>query len=353
MTTFYNGSKLLSTKDLDGLPPELFLCTGNRSAGKTTFFSKMLVERFLKYNEKFMLLYRFNYEITDVSDKFFKDIGGLFFGDYYMSADRKASGIYYDLFINRRDGDETTRQACGYAVALNNSDQLRKYSHLFSDTAAIFFDEFQSESDHYCANEITKFLSLHTSVARGQGQHSRYVPVYMCSNTVSMLNPYFSALGISSRLQANTKFLRGHGFVLECSNVESAADALKQSRFMTAFAGDSYAQYATENIYLNDSLTFIEKPAGRSKYLATLEYDGKAYALRSFPDDGIIYCDDRPDRSYKFRIAVTTADHQINYVILRQNNLFIQEMRYLFERGSFRFKNLRCKEAALMLLSYM
>lgn len=353
MSIFYNGSKLLSMKDLDGLPPELYLCTGNRSAGKTTYFSKLIVDRFLKSGEKFMLLYRFNYEITDVADKFFKDIGGLFFNDYYFTAERRASGIYYELYINRRDGNDSTRQHCGYAVALNNSDQLRKYSHLFSDTEQMFFDEFQSESDHYCTNEINKFLSLHTSVARGQGQQTRRVPVYMCSNAVSMLNPYFAALGISSRLQANTKFLRGHGFVLECSNVESAADALRQSRFMTAFSANSdYLKYATENIYLNDSLTFIEKPSGRSKYLATLEYQGKGYALRSFPDDGIIYCDDRPDRTAKFCIAVTTADHRINYVILRQNNIFVEEMRFLFERGSFRFKNLSCKEAALVLLSY-
>ena len=76
---FYDGTKLLSMKDINGNTPELYLCTTNRSAGKTTYFSRYLVNRFKKYGEKFMLLYRFNYELDSVSEKFFKDIQELFF----------------------------------------------------------------------------------------------------------------------------------------------------------------------------------------------------------------------------------------------------------------------------------
>ena len=57
----------------------------------------------------------------------------------------------------------------------------------------MIFDEFQSETNHYCTDEIRKFISVHTSVARGQGKQSRYVPVFMLSNPVSIINPYFAA----------------------------------------------------------------------------------------------------------------------------------------------------------------
>lgn len=53
------------------------------------------------------------------------------------------------------------------------------------------FDEFQSENNDYCPNEVQKFISVHTSVARGQGKQLRYVPVYMLSNPVTLLNPYY------------------------------------------------------------------------------------------------------------------------------------------------------------------
>ena len=76
---FYDGTKLLSMRDLKGEKPEIYLCTGNRSAGKTTWFNRHVTKKFLDDKEKFGLLYRFNYELDDVADKFFKDIGGLFF----------------------------------------------------------------------------------------------------------------------------------------------------------------------------------------------------------------------------------------------------------------------------------
>ena len=45
---YYDGTKLLSLKDIDGNQPEIYLCTTNRTGGKTTYFSRLLVNRFLK-----------------------------------------------------------------------------------------------------------------------------------------------------------------------------------------------------------------------------------------------------------------------------------------------------------------
>ena len=212
---FYDGTKLLSMLDLKNEKPEVYLCTANRSAGKTTWFNRHVTKRFLDYKEKFGLLYRFNYELDDIADKFFKDIGGLFFPDFTMRSERRSNGIYHELFLKRKsDPDEYDGLSCGYAITINSSDQIRKLSHMFSDIQRMIFDEFQSESNHYCSNEITKFISVHNSVARGNGMQSRYVPVYMLSNTVSIINPYYTEMGISERLKHDTKFLRGDGVVL-------------------------------------------------------------------------------------------------------------------------------------------
>lgn len=354
---YYDGTKLLSTLDLDGKKPEIYMVTTNRTGGKTTWFSRLLVNRYIKKAKKFALLFRFNYELDNISNKFFKDIKGLFFPDYTMESQRMSRGIYHVLYLRKNASilaqdplDET--DICGYALALNNADAIKKYSHLFSDVDSILFDEFQSETNHYCSNEIEKFISVHTTIARGQGEQVRYVPVYMCSNPVSLINPYYTALGISERLQANTKFLKGHGFVLENGHVESAAQAQKTSGFNMAFSHDKYISYSSEGVYLNDNLSFIEHPSGKSEYLATLRYNGHDYSIRSYTDEGIIYCDDHDDETFKFKIAITTEDHRVNYVMLKRNDLFITNMRYYFERGCFRFKNLQCKEAVMKLISY-
>lgn len=343
MKKYYDGTKLLSLLDLNKKKPEIFICTSNRSAGKTTYFNKLVLDRFIKTGEKFCLLYRFNYELDNVVEKYYKDIGSLFF-DGEMKSERRCSGIYHELFYNGR--------SCGYAMALNNADQIKKYSHLFSDVSHIIFDEFQSETNHYCSNEVKKFISIHTSIARGQGNQVRHVPVYMISNPVSLINPYYTEMEISGKLHSDTKFLRGDGYVLEQGFNASASEAQKSSAFNRAFSKNTYTAYSSEGIYLNDSTAFIAQPTGKCRYICTLKYLNKHYAIREYASAGVLYCDDNADMSFPIKICITTDDHQINYVMLKRNDFMINNLRYLFERGSFRFKNLQAKEAVLKVLSY-
>jgi hypothetical protein len=134
--------------------------------------------------------------------------------------------------------------------------------------------------------------------------------------------------------------------------VESASLAQKESGFNRAFANNSYVAYASESVYLNDNKAFVEKPDGQSRYLATLRYNGTDYAIREYPEAGVLYCDTSPDYTFASRLAVTTEDHNVNYVMLKSNVLFISQLRYYFEKGCFRFKDLRCKEAVLTAISY-
>lgn len=344
MGNYYDGTKLLSLTDINGNRPEIYMCTTNRTGGKTTYFGRLVVNRFLDKREKFGLLYRYNYELDDCAEKFFKDIGELFFNGYTMTSKKRAKGIYHELYLNG--------EPCGYAVSINSADQVKKNSHFFSDVKRLIFDEFQSESNTYCPNEIKKFISVHTSMARGQGEQNRYLPVYMLSNPVSIINPYYVELGISSRLTDETRFLRGDGFVLEQGFVESAADAQKSSGFNKAFARNSYVAYSSESVYLNDNKSFVDRPQGVGRYMATLKYNGQTYGIREFAEAGVIYCDDRADETFPLKITVTTDDHELNYVMLKRNDLFLFNLRYYFERGCFRFKDLRCKEAVLKSLSY-
>lgn len=344
MGKYYDGTKLLSMLDLYGKKPEIYMCTTNRTGGKTTYFGRLCVNRFLDKGEKFGLIYRYNYELDDCGDKFYKDISNLFFPSTVMTTKRRASGIFHELFIDEK--------SCGYAISLNSADQIKKYSHLFSDIKRMIFDEFQSETNHYCTDEIKKFLSVHTSIARGNSEQIRYVPVYMLANTVSIINPYYVEMGISERLHDDTKFLKGDGFVLEQGFIDSASIAQKESGFNRAFSRNSYVAYSTQCVYLNDNKSFIEKPQGVGRYLATIKYKGVNYGIREYADSGVIYCDDKSDDTFKVKITVTTDDHEINYVMLKRNDFFLSNLRYFFERGCFRFKDLRCKEAVLKALSY-
>jgi hypothetical protein len=345
MGIYYDGTKLLSLKDRNGAKPEIYLCTSNRTAGKTTYFSRLLVNRFISHEEKFMILYRFTYELKDSAEKFFSLVQNLFFPEYVMTAEKRDSGHYYELFLNGN--------SCGYAAALNAADALKKVSNVFSIVKRMMFDEFQSETNVYCPDEVKKFQSVHTTVARGEGEQVRYVPVYMVSNPITLLNPYYVALGISTTLNSSTKFLKGDGFVLEQGHNAAAEEAQRASAFNRAFGASRYTDYAASGIYLNDNMAFVERPSGRSRYIATLRFKGIDFGIRSFAESGIVYADKKPDASFPIRIAVTTEDHQINYVMLKQFEDMIFQLRFYFERGAFRFRDLQSKEAVMTALSYI
>lgn len=340
---FYNGTKLLNTKDLNKQMPELFICVGNRTGGKTTFFNSKLVEDFLNDGKKFILLYRYVNELVDVVDKFFKDIKGLFFNDVEMSSESKASGSYLELFMDERP--------CGYAICLNNSDKIKKQSHLFSDASIILFDEFQSETDKYLKNEVKKFISLHVSLARGQGEQIKYLPVIMVSNHVSKINPYFVELEVENRLQFNTKFLRGDGWVLELNENQSAIEEAKKSGFNRAFKNNDYFGYAYQSKYLNDNIAFIENLKGDGKHLFNIVYKGSTYALIEFQEKGLIFVTDKFKTTPRRTFVLETEEHDINLVMLKRNEWLFKQLKLFYEKGVFRFRNQKCKDATIKMLT--
>ena len=146
--------------------------------------------------------------------------------------------------------------------------------------------------------------------------------------------------------------MRGDGYVLEQGFIDSASKQQKTSGFNRAFSKEKYIAYSSENIYLNDSETFIEKPVGKFRYLATLKFDNSYYSIKEYAENGILYCDNNGDVTFPLKISITTNDHDINYIMLKKNDVFIGMLRYYFEHGCFRFKDLKCKECIMKMLSY-
>lgn len=341
---YYSGEKLLKTKDLDGNTPEIYICTSNRSAGKTTWFNRFVFQNYLDKGEKFCLVYRYIADMSDVAAQFFDEIGRLFFPGYTVQSSPVANGAYHVITCDS--------EICGYAVALNSADKIKRHSHRLADTACMIFDEFQSESGQYAANEVQKFKSLHVSIARGGGKQARYVPVYMISNPVSVLNPYYAELGVAERLQSNTRFLRGHGWVLEQGHNADAEKAQKESAFNIAFSAGNYLEYAASGTYLNDNRQFVEKQSGLSQYICTITYKGCEFGIRRFPNTGIVYCSKSIDKTASVKIAVTCDDMTINHVALSMYPTIISTLRYYFDVGCFRFADLQSRAAILAMLSY-
>lgn len=335
----YNGTKLLNLKDLSGEHPEIFMVCGNRSAGKTYFFKRMLLRRFIKTGEPFIILCRWAYEIDDVGAAFFPDIAPDF-PDVSISFSHPSRSIYGEVKIEKDESAVT----CGYVLPLNSADALRKISGRFVDATAIFFDEFQSESGKYCPKELEKFQSIHISLARGGGSYQRYLPVYMCSNAVTLLNPYFAQFGIPGRLSSNTKFLRGQGWVLEMTFNSDAADAVAQSGFSRAFASSSYSSYAQYNTFLLDNNSFIEKPHGERSIVSQYCVNGHNYGLWVSVSSGVFYFCNELEPSWGLTFSVHVDDHSAGTILLPGLSENLRACKRAFEAGSMRFENLMARQ---------
>lgn len=350
-TLYYDGTKLLSLKDVNGNEPEIYIVSGNRSAGKTTFFNRYLVKKFITKQQLFGVYVRYAYELDGIADRFFSDIKPLFFPDYNLIAKKRAKNTYAELMLAEGNSDEYI--TCGYAIPLNNADNIKKCSHLFSKIVRLIFDEFQPETGNYCDKEIEKFISIHKSIARGGGKFVRRVPVYMLSNCVTLINPYFLAFGIADKIQENTKFLRGNGVVFEQNFNAYSAKAQADSVFDNIFENQRAVAYAQQNVYLNDNKTFIEKPQGKNIYLATLIYENTWFSLREFTENGFLFCGQDIDPNCQRKIALTTGDHSTNYILIRKNTPLFLYMKTVFEKGCFRFQNLLCKKCIMETLKFI
>lgn len=340
---FYDGTKLLTLNDLKGNKPEIYLCCGNRTAGKTYFYKRLLLRKFLKRGEKFMLLVRFGYELDGIATNFFKDLAEIDFKGHQMTSKPVGKNLFQELSY---DG-----KPCGYAVAINGADTIKKYSSRFVDVCSMFLDEFQSEVGKYCPDEVRKFQSIHVSVARGGGNHVRRVPVYMCSNCVTIINPYFVALGIHKRIRMETKFLRGHGWVLEQTFNEVAAKQIQESGFYAAFNDDQHMRYVTGDRYLLDNNNFIANVRGEKTPVATIVKGGATYGVWQCADGGIIFVSRKYDPSCGHKFAIETNDHDETTLLLRRNDM-VKWLRKLFEKGLVIFEDAVCKDAYLDIIGY-
>ena len=340
---YYTTTEVLSKKDLEKKEPAIILVTSNRSAGKTTAWLKEQLDDFKRNGRKAMLFYRQKYEVR-ACHQVYTGVLNLYpeYGEK-MTSEARAEGLFYEMFL---DGE-----SFGYALPLNNPDQLKKYSPIFADVYYIIFDEFQTESGKYLKNEITNLQSILLTIARGGGEQSRPVKLVLLGNMVSLMNPYFIRFGIHKRLKAGTRFIRGNGWIAQFDFNESASNAIKSNGIYRAFSDDPYMSYSTENVYLVDSDIFIERPKGRAKYICTIVHDNVRYGVREFYDEGVVYVSKKVDPDNKNLVTFKASNHTQNTIMLNHYSYLWKNIKEAYQGGFLRFDDIQAKNAIFDILA--
>ena len=340
----------MNMTDINGNKPEIFICTSNRSAGKSTFFNGYAMHDFLKNGNKFLLLFRNKYESESAADSFFNEIEKIFFNGLMMIQQPIVKNVCYRLLIGKSTAEKEEKFngiCCGYTCSLAAAEQIKRSSHLLSDCDKIIFDEFQSENGKYLKNEISALMSIHDSVARGNGKQVKYLPLYLIGNLIDLYNPYYEELGISRRLNIQCNFMRGDGWVLEQGFNESSADAHANSAFHRAFSSSEYTSASQKKEYLYTDTQFINpRIENRGLYLGTIVYKNVKYGVRYIESVNVYYISEKPDKCSKTIFAATQADVSDNAIFFKRHN-FKDTLQNRLHSGLLLFDSKKSKNAGL------
>lgn len=331
---YYDGSKILSLTDKNGEIPGWRIITGNRSSGKTTYFYRRAMERFLKKGRQTLFIYRYKYEIENVYPKVFKPIE-YWYDRQKMSVSKPYKEGYSILYYGGK--------VFGFAISLKSCQNLKGVSNLFNDVDEIIWDEFQVKNSNYLTNEMDCFSIAYESIARGPNELVRFVPCIAISNFVSMLNPLMTSLNVYQNVSRETKFLRGDGFVLEQNiNIEAAA-ARNENPVLRAIKRVE----SPEAVYLMDNTSNIKRLKCKNRYFLTLLAHGKEYGIR-FYDNGLVGCSKSVDKNCNICYTI-----DMEYVDNRWTvNRDVPMLRKRFMDGKFVFQDLECRQAIIDFLKF-
>lgn len=310
---YYNGEKLLNMLDLNSERPEIYISTSNRSAGKTTFLTDFRCMILLQTEINLCFYIGINMK-QKTPQKVFQGNWFNIFRGLSMVQETLVKNVCYRLLIGEsvdiNDSDDTfCGTCCGYVISLSAAEQIKRCSHLMSDATKIIFDEFQSEKGTYLKNEISLLMSIHDSLARGNGEQARYLPLYLIGNLIDIYNPYYESLGITQRLTPECNYMRGDGWVLEQGFNQASSEAHEQSAFHRAFASESYTSTSKAKEYLIKDSQFIDKNIpNRGLYIATIHFNSTDYAIRYIEEYNIYYISTKIDPSKKIKFAATEND---------------------------------------------
>lgn len=331
--------KALSMTDRNGDKPEIVIVVSNRGGGKTYPASRVMMDEiFLQNRRKFALLCRTKNELCGVAEPIFKPYLRDHLPGCSVVEKLDRCRCFSRIFLVDKEGKS---DLCGYTLALNGVEGVKKASGEFIEVDMMFMDEFQGS--RYLPDEVGKLIDIHMSVTRGDSDEMvRFVPVLLCSNALSIANPYFSALSITSKIQANTNVYRGDGVVLLRFVNREVAVAQETSPFNRAFKKHPRMVSNIDNTWLNDDYTCVGKPkdAGRTMYMCTVVAGDKRFGVRGYSKDDCYSISRSVDETSKLVFGLGESGENLPVIM---TSATFQTLKRALLLGKLWFSDLECK----------
>lgn len=317
----YDGSQLMSYNRL------LNFVNGARGLGKTFFFKKFIVKRFIEKSEQFIWLRRNKSDLKKIKN-FFDDLKS---EGFLEGVETKVLGR--ELYVNKK--------LCGWAIPLT-SWQSEK-STAYPNVKTIIYDEFLLEKSNvtYIPNEVESFLNLLDTVIRTRDD----VRVFCLSNSTTIVNPYYLYFNLVP--DTNKRFNKFENIVIEIPENKDFAHEREKTAFGRLIRSTDYANMSIDNKFTQDSYTFVEPKTDISKLQYLLLIDEKTtYGI--WYDDVLrtYYVSNKFNNNVRLKLTnnIQLVEPDVTYFKHHADHIGIYTLSDNFKKGNVCFENITIRK---------
>lgn len=333
---FYEGSKWAI-----GNPNyHLYMCSGQRSRGKTTFWTGNVIDRYLEFykelsdnKHKFMYVRRSDEDMKRCLSKGFLNTlvnhpKYSYITDMYHSEEK--DGLF--TLVNNSTEDKIN---IGYYMTLNTTKGIS-----IEDCDVCLFDEYiepnRSKYKGGCngINEPEYFARLLETIFR-----RRDFWCIMLANDDTSANPYHDYFGIpyGAKLYKN----KNRSLWYEFDYSEKTAEMKSNSTLGKIFSNTKYIQYSNGIMSLDEVDPDLICPIpSQATQTHNVKIYGKLITLWYDKEKRIQYVTDKRKFNPNCQVmSVTTSDMSIDTNFIAYNSMFLEMQRILYGKGRVRFEN--------------
>lgn len=325
---FYKFNKVL------GANTTFMMVCGGRGIGKTFGAKALAIKAGIYKGEQFVLLRRYKTELKTAKATFFNDIIAK---NLFPKWDFRPQGdeAQASLKTARTDKDRKWK-TIGYFYSLTMSATIKSGS--YPKVTRMIFDEFIIEKGNttYLSDEYTKFLGFYSTFDRGEDR----IRVFMLSNSVSMMNPYFLANDIKPDEIGEFKVIADEFICVHFPDSEAYKNEFKKTKFGKYIHKyvPEYADYASNNKFKDNHDLNIGLRPPEAIYRFTLETKDNTFSLWKRSDEW--YCEQKlPADLQQRHYTLVIENAHLKMPFLERKARLLVDLRSAYAQGRVTFDN--------------
>lgn len=327
---FYNAFGILTFKRLYNL------IMGVRGHGKTDNTTKRCIECGLEQKKiSFVVLVRYKEDIRNIKDCWWEVCSNRCFPEWQFFSKNR---IIYAK-------NELEMFPIGEIVALNEYVRAKKVPRPY--VKYIVFDEFLNEDNDYLSDEVGKFLSICDSIIRLRDD----VRVFLISNTISMLNPYFDYFGFNKI--PTSRFTKGlHDSVLEFTDSEDFQKFRANTKFGSSVQGTDYGAFALQGKFMLDDTTNVYPNVnGKYNYLFNIVLNNLNISV--YLVNNLMYLTSCKDYTRLMYTPYVEDAKNNNAIYCHKGFKYFKTLNKYFMNDEIMYESLKIKNEVIQFIKYL